>query len=117
MLADVKTNSKSLLVAFSLEDCKSLFARNGVCLGRSVLEKGSSFVHLLLASPMEEMLAEVNFSFSLLWQILTLKNFSPPGNVLHKLDEHSSTCTVTECNFLRTNVHLGSRFLYTAVNP
>lgn len=74
-------------------------------------------VHLLLTTPMEEMLAEVNFSFSLLWQLLNLKNFSSPGSVLISLMNILVPAELQNVSFLRTNIHLGYRFLYAIVNP
>lgn len=74
-------------------------------------------MHLLLTTPMEEMLAEVNFPFSLLWQGFRFKEFLITRKRSHKPDECISPAELQNVNFLRTNVRLGYRFLYAIVNP
>lgn len=58
-------------------------------------------VHLLLITTMKDMLAEVNFSFGLLWQILKLKNFSLPGSFLISLTNVLVPAELWNVNFFK----------------
>lgn len=69
----------------------------GMFLGRVTVVS----VHLLLITTMKDMLAEVNFSFGLLWQILNVKNFSLPGSVLISLMNVLVPAELQNVNFFK----------------